>query len=455
MLKLTINGTTELLPETDSDDALRRYWEAKTDGDTTAELVRVEDKPPPAPDPPVSPPPTPEPITAAPNAPATAVPGQVSDLAAARVATQEAWLTEAGFSVRPPLFTPGTRVVELGDENFRLERERVEEMPSFDEAARGVVSVIREEDRQDIEVRLKDLTLTTSGSLVLDTTGDEYGMEPHAFHQLAGLGGFSAGARYLREQCNSELRSANVNWQLMHGNNRSLVLRTRLGAGGRRHVFAAVTPSYTAIDTDTVLEAVRPALADAHTELVYDGEGVQATALWMPDEVVDLAAGDIFKVGVRLDTNDIGKGRIVISGVVFRNLCLNLIIIGESQATTISQVHRGDPTVIIEALHTGVEEAREKVGNFLEAWGKARTLKLDPAKTIQKWVEGKQLKVKGERDKERLTRIFLSHWAKEPGDTLADVVNAVTRAAHEHTEWPMTVREILERQAAELVYAHV
>ena len=122
---------------------------------------------------------------------------------------------------------------------------------------------------------------------------------------------------------------------------------------------------------------------------------------------------------------------------------------------TISQVHRGDPTVIIEALHTGVEEAREKVGNFLEAWGKARTLKLDPAKTIQKWVEGKQLKVKGERDKERLTRIFLSHWAKEPGDTLADVVNAVTRAAHEHTEWPMTVREILERQAAELVYAHV
>jgi len=220
-------------------------------------------------------------------------------------------------------------------------------------------------------------------------------------------------------------------------------------------VFAAVTPSYTAIDTDTVLEAVRPALADAHTELVYNGEGVQATALWMPDNVVDLAAGDVFKVGVRLDTNDIGKGRIVISGVVFRNLCLNLIIIGESKATTISQVHRGDPTVIIEALHTGVDEAREKVAHFLEAWGKARTLKLDPAKTIQKLVEKRQLKVKGEPDKERLTRIFLSHWAKEPGDTLADVANAITRAAHEHTEWPMTVREVLERQAAELVYAHV
>lgn len=57
--------------------------------------------------------------------------------------------------------------------------------------------------------------------------------------------------------------------------------------------------------------------------MLYDGTGGRATALWMPDQVVDLVAGDLFKVGVRIQTDDTGRGRIRVAGVVWRNRCLN------------------------------------------------------------------------------------------------------------------------------------
>ena len=44
-------------------------------------------------------------------------------------------------------------------------------------------------------------------------------------------------------------------------------------------------------------------------------------------------------------------------------------------------------------------------------------------------------------------------WEREPGGSLADAVNAVTRSAHEHPGWTLGQREALERQAAGLVAA--
>jgi len=446
MLKLTLNGQVEYLSESDSDDALRRYWEAKSAGDLTAQLVRVEDSPP------APPPPPPSDVRALipevlPPVPA----GVVSKQAQGRISEQERWLSASGFSVPPPIYAPGTRVNALGEENFRLERRRIEEMPYFDDAADSIIDSIRKEEREDHKVRLKDLALSPRGSLFVGNS-DEFGLEVNAFNQLAASAGFGGGSRYLKDLCSAELRAANVNWQLAHRPSRTVVLRTRLGAGGHRHVFAVVTPTYAPVDTDQVLSVIRPALADAHTELVYDGDGVKASALFMPDEVIDLAAGDIFKVGIRLDTNDIGKGRIAITAVVYRNLCLNLIIIGEGRQQTVSQVHRGDTERIVTSIHEGVSVAREKVGDFLAAWGHARTLKLDPIETFEEWVTTKRIEVPGERDKDQLVHVFLTAWAKEPGHTLADAVNAVTRAAHEHPTWSLNIREALERRAAELVY---
>lgn len=196
-------------------------------------------------------------------------------------------------------------------------------------------------------------------------------------------------------------------------------------------------------------------LADAHTETLYDGTGIQATALFMPDQVVDLAAGDVFKVGVRIETDDTGRGRIRVTAVAFRNRCLNLLIIGEGTVETVSQVHRGSTDRMRAVLEDGVARARASIAPFLEAWGHARAVKaLQPRETFEEWLRGGKLPLPGPRtDEGRRTYLdeLLASFRKEPGDSLADLVNALSRAAHEVPAWPQTFREDLERQAGRLV----
>lgn len=432
MLALTIEGITELVQDGDLEVAMRRYWEARQGGDHTAKLERAACEPDNDPSPPVA-------------------PGAISKVAADRVATHESWLDEAGFSLPPPIYAPGTKVLAVGDDNFRLERQRVESLPRFEDAAARVLHQISQEDRCDLPVKLSEIVMNDVGELLVNDRPFAMRVEPSAFRQFVTAAGIGSGASYLAEKCAPMLRARNVNRQVRALPERDLVLRTRLTPDGRRAIYAAVTPKYAPVDSHLVLLAVGELLADSRAEMIYDGSGIRANALWMPDQVVDLAAGDIFKVGVRIESDDTGRGRIRVSGVVWRNRCLNLIVIAEGEVETVSVVHKGSPERILLEVKNGVERARSTVGRFLEAWGHARTVKIAPEDTLRAWVDEKRLYPWGLRERDLVVQSLLRAWEKEPGDTLADAVNAVTRAAHENTEWSMDVRDQLERQAARLV----
>ncbi len=264
--------------------------------------------------------------------------------------------------------------------------------------------------------------------------------------------------RYLAELCDCQLRGENVTSQLRNNapKDKAVVLRTRNTSAGGRTAYAVVTPTYTAVDTDEVLARVSEDLADAHTEMIYDGSGARATALWMPDQVIDLAAGDVFKAGVRVQTDDTGRGRLRISAVVFRNRCLNLLVIGEGSVETVNQVHRGDRDRILPIIDQGVVRAREAIGKFLEAWGHARTVSMEPKVLFEEWLSSAKIVLPGSKTEET-RRVYvddlLAAWEKEREDTLAACVNAVSRYAHESPKLSFEVREDLERQAGRLVMA--
>lgn len=429
MLALTTKGQTQYLAEEDRDRAMLTYWNARQAGDDTARLMRVEEIADPAP------------FTPA---------GSVSEVSQLRIVQQERWLKDAGFALAPPLFAAGTRVLPLGDDNFRVERKRVEALPRFRDAADLVSAQVHTEDREDVTASTSDIAMDENGRLVVD--GVAMAMESGGFLQLATLVGFGLGGRYLAQACPPDLRAANVNRQLSLQRERDVVLRTRRAPTGDRQVFATVTPSYAAVDTDEVLATVGEWLTDARAEVRYDGVGVSATALWMPDSIVDLAAGDVFKVGVQLRTDDSGKGRIRLAGVAWRNLCLNLIVIDVGEVEVVALVHRGDRDRIVAQVRDGVEGARASVANFLQAWGHARTVKVDAELRIRQIVAEQKLQPRGAKDRDAVVEALLDAWHAEPGGTVADVANALTRAAHEQPTWPLDFREELERQAARLVY---
>lgn len=425
MLALTIQGSTEYLDEGQQEQAMSRYWKARQQGDATAALVKVDVPPEPAP----------------------CAPGTMSNVAKTRIQAQEILLSKAGFALAPPLFAAGTRVLPLGDENFRLERQRVDALPMYADAVSDLAAVVRAEDRRDIDVPLRDLRMDDMGQLLV--LGEVHHVTEDAFHQLMTVAGIGIGARYLAG-CPGDLRATNVNRQAQHQRNRTVRLRTR-GNTSQRAVFAVVTTTYTAVDTERVVEAVVGLLRDAHAEVVYDGTGAQVTALFMPDEIVDLAAGDVFKTGVRISTDDTGRGRIRVEAVAFRNRCLNLIVIGEGTVETVSAVHKGDPTRILDTVMSGVDDARGKIGDFLAAWGHARTVEVDVPDTFRRWVDERKLGPIPSRDRDQAVETLLTSWQTEPGGTLADAVNAVTRSAHESDWWTRDLRRELEQRAASLV----
>jgi hypothetical protein len=437
MLLLTIAGQTETIEETEAlrAEAMRRLFAAKQAGDTTAQLRRDDVQT------------TPQEVTPA---------GQVSQVAVERIQRDEAAAVRAGFAMRPPVYAPGTRVLPLGDDNLRLERVRVERMPQFADSAGQASAAVAAEQRIDATVDAATLRMMPDGFLSVPWQGARYrvGIEADAWSQFCERGGFGIGARYLADLCSTRLRSDAVNEHLA-GRTDRLVLRTRRAQDGAgRSVFATVTPKYTAVDTDVVLGSVVPLLADARTELRYDGTGAKATALWMPDRVVDLAAGDVFKAGVRISTDDTGRGKIRISAVLFRNLCLNLIIIDEAEVETFASVHRGARERILAGVQTGITSALGKIDHFLTAWGKARATPVSSVKeTLARWVKDRVLVVPGrsQDDRDQAVEAMLRAWRKEPGNTLADAVNAVTRAAHENPMWGVDWQEEIERQASRLI----
>jgi hypothetical protein len=94
--------------------------------------------------------------------------------------------------------------------------------------------------------------------------------------------------------------------------------------------------------------------------------------------------------------------------------------------------------------------ARETVGPFLEAWCFARETQVDVRTTFEDWIASKKLPSRNEKDGEHLFDMLVDAWQIEPGKTLADAVNAVTRAAH-RSDGTHRVQQELERRATRLV----
>ena len=96
------------------------------------------------------------------------------------------------------------------------------------------------------------------------------------------------------------------------------------------------------------------------------------------DSVVDLAAGDVFKFGAEFGSNDAAKGSVNGGYVAWRNLCLNLIIIGEGRSDKeFSFSHRGGMDGIAEAVAAMAGNLGTVRDSFAADWGLTRSTKVE------------------------------------------------------------------------------
>lgn len=440
--------------------------------------------------------PAPEPVTPEPTEADDLNEGRgvaVCEEGAARATEDEIAAKAAGFNPRPPLYTIGTKVVQWGVDNYRESRSQFEDMPTVVDACGRLIDQIKAEERKDHLVTLPSLHMNDDGTLKTEDNGTY----PMSRRSLQGLCGFATpgGAGYLAD-CPPVLRAHNMNDWFERGyredaratkkaeeahksdveaatrlggtmpdapspilTTKAVTLRTRNAEKGDRELFSVVGPRYGEHDIDKIAQQIIDGCPpDARCEVRYDGYRTRVDVLFhsnvMPEKVV---AGEFFKAGVRLTTADDGSGSIKIAAQVWRNLCLNLIIIDHARELVASRRHFGKG--IAGAVTEGIENALKKVEYFTDKWSEASVENIletfgvaNMDLVLKALAFNKVVHVPGVSKKEMYARLTRA-WQEEPGHSRTAVVNAVTRAAHEEKWRRWTDTEDLERVGGELLYA--
>lgn len=398
----------------------------------------------------------------------------VSEVAAERIKTQQEWLGEIGMTGAPPVFAPGMVVNGIGRKNIRFSRMKHEKMPLIEDSASQLRERVQSEERSDIVVNLSDLEMLPDGTITRG--GGALALEHRSLGQLTSLcrwdpeqafpwlrrkaleGDEEGNAPYegtplprasaLLMQLPPDERADLFNRQLKRSKDRTMVLRTRkcVGDGPSRSIFAAVSERYQQIDADVLAHVFRDVMAGKgyRGHMAYDAEttAMSLEATMHADGVVDFAAGDVFKVGWAFRSSDDGGSSVWGNPVAYRNLCLNLIIIDRKKGDRIQVMHKGQmsPAEVAERLENSMRVTERVFDRFANEWNVLRNTAIskvqlwghsfDSVQSALTWAV-EDGKISAGRSNEVLVELLLKGHSHEPGDSLADFINAVTRTAHE------------------------
>jgi hypothetical protein len=424
----------------------------------------------------------------------------VSKVGAERATEDEAIAEANGFAVAPPIYEIGSLVNQWGVDNFRASRNEFEAMPTVEDACGKLIAEVTNEHRVDIKVPLTELRMNPEGTLTRGT-GNGMKLDDRAINGV-GSQVTPGGAAYLRK-CPPDLRAVNFNhWAESRGTRedvrasraaqsaweargckgaqpspvvvpREVNMRTRMQHtpdGSRERVcYSIVSPKYAVHDIDTIAEQVMRSQAipaDARASVTYDGFKSRIDVLFhsnvQPEKVV---AGEIFKAGIMLKTADDGSGSIQIAAQVFRNLCLNLIIIDHCKQSVVRQRHLGADIGL--AVEKGIAQAMTKVAAFADKWSEATLENVldkygvaDIEAVMRGLVFNKVVSAPGCDQGAMFTRLMDAYEAEvalapEQRYSRSIIVNSVTRAAHANTWSKWEAVEELETTGGQLLYQPV
>ena len=407
--------------------------------------------------------------------------------AARRIDAAERFLTSRGFAAPPPWFAAGTEMLPEGRAKFGSLARRHEDLPSFSDAAAAVIDTIKAERRTDVVLGdARALRLLPDGTVTRGKSPMR--MEPAALKGL--LGRFPKafpGAWEFLSLLDPATRAEAVNAQLgrLHewyeDDARNVRVRAR-HLDGAWQAFATVSPSYMPMDGDKLLSTYVNALdglglPDPRGTVAYNGEttDIVIRASWHAPQSFRPSVGDVFESGITARSNDAGGGAHRGGNSFTRIVCINCTTVDFGDS--LRRVHKGSKHADMSTLglarvqsdvRTLVNQSGDAARFFLDQWGVLRETPVDkitvggkrhtdPKEFLRTLVSSGDLDADVARD--TVVEALLRGYAAEPGDTLADCFNAVTRAAHEGLldeaqRWRMeraagALLPVLARRAAE------
>jgi hypothetical protein len=400
--------------------------------------------------------------------------------AAERVARQEAHVKQFGIAMAPPIYAPGFVTEKLGGENFHISHTEHGQMPRTIDGLQGIKAAVKAEQRMDAVIHPQRLRMLPNGLLYrtdgvknTDGTPRTIIMEDNGLRQMCARlsDQFPRAADFLSVLDPAD-RAEVFNKQIVKvDENFEFKTRTRMTENGLRSIYAVVGKTYSAFDADRIADVLADPFKEMSIEFgdnvprgmsLYrpDDSSMRVDAIWHADSIVNLAAGDVFKAGLRFRSSDSGGGSIKADLMVWRNLCKNLIIIDNASVEVLRRTHRGSMDGIVVDLTAATARAQELIKGFANDWGFLRSKPVSKVEIYGEQYDTVPEALKALVDQGRIDGLtatnaaveaLLSGYAKEPGNgSLADIINAVTRAAHEG-KFGIDRQEKIEKAAGDLV----
>jgi hypothetical protein len=353
-----------------------------------------------------------------------------------------------GLALPPTWFAAGTEMIQAGKDKFVTLAKEHADLPLFEDVAEAVAKQIDQEDRDDVTIDISKLTMNERGQISRD--GERWiGIEPQAFDQLIAKAHdvFPMG-RQLMLAMDVDQRAEVFNRQiaklekLLPEDLRIAKARLRT-VNGKRQNFALVGKGFPSADANKVLRMAASKLkgSGARGEVAYNPGKVTTTArfTWSAPETYDAKVGDVFRGGGVMTTNDSGRGKFRCNAAVTRIICINCTI-ADIEAEIGERIHRGGIDAFLADVGKAVEATKEGFRDLLDNWGVLRETPVKGYKLGNMEFETSEEMLAGLVEKgylgkdiarDVLAEMVLRNFAEEPGDTLADVINAITRSAHD------------------------
>lgn len=393
------------------------------------------------------------------------------------IAAQEAAMRAQGWSLPRAHYAAGTRLLQMGVNAYKAKHRQWAKRPDAVDAMEEVAAHIESEQRSDFVVRLGDLHMDADGCLGRKggpARQIEWTAWDRVYGALQGVGVLPDGFKLLRE-LTPTTRAAVFNERIQAMNpDKEVKLGLRKGANDQWSIFRVVSPRY---PTDGQAPVILRALAkqlrgkDFRGEVIYDPgtTSVRFNMAHMADPVeLDPAVGDVFRAGVKGSTNDAGMGRFRITPFAGRIVCINCTVM-DGYAPGYSRIHRGSMAEAMQAASEVAQKAVDVLPVFAADWSRARQTsvadvewrKLGVGKkaaaearesvpgALEAMVRAGQIGSGTHRDA-LVQHMLNAHKVERGTGTVADLLNAVTRAAHESMMADIQ-RDLLERQAGALL----
>lgn len=387
-------------------------------------------------------------------------PVALRDFATRTAAAREACV-RAGIDWPETLRTPGEALYASGYETIRAHRERIERNPLAAKALPLVVSALEAQDRRDLTVDLRDLSLDPATARIrhaLQRAEDGAIYSKHAFRQLVGLVPALSGTStpqnvagvlgFLRPAERAAIVNARV-LEMPAAASQKVMLRLRRGDDDSELVRAILSEKYADVSD---LHVARALLASS--DLVGDGrldykpgDSHSRFEIVWPSEIPieTMRVADVHKAFVQVENSETGQGSVIVRGGVICVNCYNATLVeGAGVEVAIKLRHVGDAEVLRGKLTAAVRAAALQVEPLLSAIQVSARTRIPgdqkPADVFAKLA--RKFGVTAARA-QAWGEVYDSRYAGQdaPGGTAWGISSAITEAAQDRPWWKAQAEE--------------